>query len=631
MAIPVPSLSSGQPSLFVLDRRLLPGLTVECALWAVLVLVAGLLRFWDLGSRALHHDESLHAFFSWQLAEGHGYRHDPLMHGPFQFHAIALIFRLLGDSDATARLLAALLGTGAVAALFLFRPYLGRLGALAAALMLTISPGMLYYSRFARNDILMVFWSLLWTWGLWRYRDTGQSRYFMVGTAALALSFATKETVYITFAVFSLYLVLHTGPELLRWLRSGLSLALSPTAQAFWAWGTIALPFFVAGLSPWLRPRGLSPSADAAALHPLDPAAFVPALLVALAFAVSLVLGLMSRPGLWLRAAALFWGIEVLLYTTFFTNPIGFATGVWGSLDYWLQQHAVQRGSQPWYYYGVLLGLYEFLPVVLALAALPRLLREREPFMLFTAWWALGALIAYSYAGEKMPWLSLHITLPCVLLAAASVERFGTSLSNMVLPPADTARSLWRMASTVLTALVLFVLVVFTALTALRATFVYGDIPYEPLVYVQTSPDVPRLARRIADLAAATGLGHALPITVDGYSGFTWPWAWYLRHYTQVSYPVQLTGPPAGQMVVLIHEVNVALVEKALIGYERVPYRLRWWFPEVYRELTPKKVAQGLMDPAARGRVMDYILFRRLPEPLGSEDGVAFFASAAGR
>ena len=55
----------------------------------VIVLVGGVLRFWDLGSRAYHHDESLHAVYSWYLYTGKGYVHDPLMHGPFQYHGTA--------------------------------------------------------------------------------------------------------------------------------------------------------------------------------------------------------------------------------------------------------------------------------------------------------------------------------------------------------------------------------------------------------------------------------------------------------------------------------------------------------------------------------------------------------------
>ena len=29
-----------------------------------------MLRFWDLGAKAFHHDESLHAFYSWRLFDG---------------------------------------------------------------------------------------------------------------------------------------------------------------------------------------------------------------------------------------------------------------------------------------------------------------------------------------------------------------------------------------------------------------------------------------------------------------------------------------------------------------------------------------------------------------------------------
>jgi hypothetical protein len=32
-----------------------------------LMLAALVLRFWDLGDKAFHHDESLHAFYSWRL------------------------------------------------------------------------------------------------------------------------------------------------------------------------------------------------------------------------------------------------------------------------------------------------------------------------------------------------------------------------------------------------------------------------------------------------------------------------------------------------------------------------------------------------------------------------------------
>ena len=38
----------------------------------VIVLGAAILRFWDLETRAVHHDESLHGYYSWFMADGGG-------------------------------------------------------------------------------------------------------------------------------------------------------------------------------------------------------------------------------------------------------------------------------------------------------------------------------------------------------------------------------------------------------------------------------------------------------------------------------------------------------------------------------------------------------------------------------
>ncbi|MCA1644527.1 MAG: hypothetical protein LC797_03340, partial [Chloroflexi bacterium] len=75
-----------------------------------LMFVGLVLRFWDLGAKAFHHDESLHAFYSWRLYDGQGYVHDPMMHGPLLFELNALIYLLFGASDFTARLVPALVG-----------------------------------------------------------------------------------------------------------------------------------------------------------------------------------------------------------------------------------------------------------------------------------------------------------------------------------------------------------------------------------------------------------------------------------------------------------------------------------------------------------------------------------------
>ena len=65
-----------------------------------------------------------------------------------------------------------------------------------------------------------------------------------------------------------------------------------------------------------------------------------------------------------------------------------------------------------------------------------------------------------------------------------------------------------------------------------------GTCPVEMLVYTQTSPDIARLVRLVEQVGEATGDATGVPITIDGTSGFHWPWWWYLRHYDQrVGYP----------------------------------------------------------------------------------------------
>ena len=68
----------------------------------------------------------------------------------------------------------------------------------------------------------------------------------------------------------------------------------------------------------------------------------------------------------WAKVMGVFWLIQILFFTTFLTNTRnGLATGIVGSLGYWIAQQEVARGGQPWYYYIMLGWLYEFLPMIL--------------------------------------------------------------------------------------------------------------------------------------------------------------------------------------------------------------------------------------------------------------------------
>lgn len=135
-----------------LDRPIhpaLPAITNEILIFALMILLAIATRFYNLGERVMSHDESLHTYFSWLLYRGQGYEHSPMMHGPFQFHLVALSYFLFGVSDFTSRIPAAVFSIATIWMVWYWRRYLGKWGSLIAGFLMVISPYMLYYGRCA--------------------------------------------------------------------------------------------------------------------------------------------------------------------------------------------------------------------------------------------------------------------------------------------------------------------------------------------------------------------------------------------------------------------------------------------------------------------------------------------------
>ena len=184
----------------------LSAITVEVALFAGIILLAIVTRFYDLETRVMSHDESLHTYFSWLLYRGQGYQHTPMMHGPWQFHWIALSYFLFGVSDFTARIPAVLFSIATVGLIWYWRRYLGRTGALIAAILMVVSPYMLYYGRYVRNESYAGLAGVLLLYAILRYLESGHTRHMMLVTLATVLHFTAKETAFIYTAQVILFL-----------------------------------------------------------------------------------------------------------------------------------------------------------------------------------------------------------------------------------------------------------------------------------------------------------------------------------------------------------------------------------------------------------------------------------------
>ena len=639
-----------------------------------IALVAAAMRLWDLGSRAMHHDESLHAYYAWNIYAGNGYQHNPMMHGPLQMEATAALFLPFGDSDYTARLLYAIAGTALVVLPYFFRSRLGNLGAIFVSVLLAFSPAMLYFSRFARNDILMAVWTLGLVVCMWRYIDEGKPRYLYIGAALLALVFATKETAYIVTSTLGLYLVLVVAVRNWPAIREGIAIGeVSPPVAAVrivgGAWSvftrgltlrgisrpaaflvlliTLTLPLWAALVSvlqdtPLLSWSGLVLASPGGSIGPIGApirgGLVIAALVVLTLVWISAVIGFKWSRSVWWRSVAIFYSIFFLVYTTFlnlfgagsgawhwenlFTNMVGIGSGMWQSLGYWLVQQGEGRGGQPWYYYVVITSVYEFLPLLIAIVGAVYYIRRRDTFGLFLVFWAAVTFILYSFASEKMPWLLVNVTLPLIVLSGKFLGDVAVDLRSRLVG----IRRLTAIAAFGLVA----VMLALTIRTGWTASYQNGDTPVEMLVYTQTSPDIVGLLRHVEQAGDALEDPTAVPISIDGTSGFTWPWAWYLRRYTKVAYPSYDGGlqDAPDSSVLLVHANNRPQADELPPDQytEGVRIKHRWWFPEVYKGVTVRQLLGAIVDPSAWRTAIDYFLFRELGTPLGSEDAYVYFS-----
>jgi uncharacterized protein (TIGR03663 family) len=726
----------------------------------VIIILAICTRTVDLGERVMSHDEINHVYFAWLWFDGGSYQHNPVSHGPLQFHLLNLSYFLFGDNDVSARLPAAIAGIAAIALVWPFRRWFKKKGAVAAALLLLFSPYMLYYSRYARNELFVVVESLLTLWAIFRYLETRQNRWLYLLAATLALHAATKETYYIQIAQWMIFLAVWLVIQLLKtqwpsprrktWFGASVVLSIFGFGLALFEFlkersaageaavpmtssvvfigailGSIGLVFVAASL---IRTFGIRLRKDFALLDVLllvttmtlpllaalpaqalgwdpmahnDTSAITPTtVIVIIMLVISVALGLLWDRQRWLISAGIFVIIYVPLYTTLFSNPFGLFSGLVGSLGYWLVQQGVERGSQPWFYYALLqIPMYEFLPalgaffgsffVVLQFGRndstqgagdlpVPDL-RIEKALVLFLTYSSLTTLLIYSYAGERMPWITVHLTLPMILLTgwwfgavftSDSIRRFFSvrsagifalgfivfyalsrallfisgiqpslstvfqgmeQISGWVVPTAlalvatlfiiKLVSAYKRQEILELTALAfLSLLLLQTIRTSFRAAYENHDSAKEYLVYAHAAPG-PKWAMTIVEqLSQRTTGGLELAVAYDNDAAY--PLWWYLRDYSQAfGFGVEPNRTVREFPVVFASDANAPRYE-AYLGdsYQSMSFERLWWPREDYNSISWQSIKETLTNREMLTAIWD-IWFERDYELYGQLTG----------
>ncbi len=334
-------------------------------------------RFIWLDVRLMDHDESVHAWISYyDVLKDHTYIYNPAFHGPFLYFVTSVLFHFLGDSDFVCRITPAAFSILGVIVAYLFRRWIGNAAYLLTFFML-FSPSILYYSRYMRNDLIVLSSFLTALYFYLRYREDGKIGFALIASFFLAIIFTSKE----------------------NWVEYLPCLLLFIPLYGFYSEGRAYLRNVKSNL---------------------------PAIIL------SSIIFLLFASFLYSSAFVYIFGgdktpLEAL------ANPAWVEHYLNTSISYWVSAAISFSGQEkphfhPVWFYSVILLKYEFLAVSFAIASLPvlkaRISSRRLSFLeAFSAWWAFVALVFYHIMSYKTPWLVVHISAPLMFFGCVYAGR----------------------------------------------------------------------------------------------------------------------------------------------------------------------------------------------------------------
>jgi uncharacterized protein (TIGR03663 family) len=493
-------------------------------IFLLIFLLAVLLRFWHLDLKLFHHDEAIHSWFSYELLKTGAWVYDPSYHGPFLYYVTAGMFYFFGDSDLTARLLPSLFGTLLIPLVyFIYRiGYLDKKQTLIASLLIALSPDMVYFSRFLRHDIFMLFFSFLFLVAIFYYLEYGKTRFAIIAAVAMAGGLCCKEEMPVIILIFASFFLFAIWQGKFR-LPPG------------WKYDCLMGAFIVFGIMSILYSAfGFHLETLIGQNFALNTTGWYKAVEHWTAMHNQQRLG-----GPWFFYFPLF-----LLYEL----PI-FILGTFGTFQFLVQGfnlslfiHQLRARVT---YRGSVMPTSE-------LAALSlQQLRNQKPapaksdiFFRFCIYWMILIMAFYAVVGEKVPWLIIPQLLPMCFIAVYKLN--------------------WQK--------MVFALIgcIFLIVMTWHVAFIPADIN-EPIVQVQNSEDL----REVMHLIDAS---DRVVIASKNY----WPLPWYYRgdlwnkkmkFYGDLVDEDTLTQDNPG--VIILHD---AASYPSIQGYDKKTYKLGYWF-----------------------------------------------------
>ncbi|MFH1017532.1 MAG: flippase activity-associated protein Agl23 [Pseudomonadota bacterium] len=575
-----------------------PRVWITAAAFLLFLLVT---RVTELGVKPYHHDESLYAVEAWRYAKTGAYQFNPMLHGPFEFHFHAALLKFLPANDFTGRLPVMIFG-------ILF-PLLGMLllrrrggAAMVAWLALcALSPVMCFFSRFLGMDIVMVGLAAAFLYFLLEFLRTQRIGYAYGGTVILAFMISTKLNwlfyafSFVTFAAVWWFFQKENRNERLREeTRKALGFVKANWVDFAYCAGLFLVIY--AGLYSslganrefWKESTILKMVRYWIAQHEMQRIKgpfhyYVPLLLI---YELPLLIGIAWAT---LRAAYSKPRRKKLAFRLLMSTLL-----IWGACAVnwsWLGPPlgAVFHLEEPWHPALLTLELSAWWILV------TYHFEREETFEAFLVHWGITSLLLYSYAGEKIPWLTTHILLPWFLYLAVV---FSSVISELIERPVRRA----------LIGSALILTVGWQGFNVIRSSFAYRADPRERLVYTHSSWDMVRLVDQIEHLSAATGEGKDLKIEVVGDSA--WPLYWYLRDYHRWFY-LEVDPKTAPWVVVTDWTKKDPVAQMLGDAYVQERYKLReWWLYETQK--------------ASMTDIIGYYFTRKPFSVLGSQDIAVF-------